>query len=555
MKTIRPFRFWCQKVLPLVYDDSLSYYELLCKVVAYLNSLREDVAEIADLVEKLQRELDHYKDMIAVEVDRKLDEMAASGAFDLAYLAGAKVMSAPDLFASCDFSGLAAQINLDYQDEIGGMMCADFYELWDAIAEKDPFMLRTSLGTFDDFPLYVYKHSARLHEYTKNRGTGAETEYVYDERMADTYHRLKKFIVVGGMAKDYAGAILLFTKLFDAWLDGKYQGDYFLDNFDFYVLPIASPYAFDMDPTNNYVAPDYSVSMNGGMQSGDENYEAAPVCDAVEALIKNNAGVTTAVIDLHIFGWQVTAGGAFNIHGSPLGTLTRYNCSNNEDTYNAMFQAASYVATEIKTKLPALYNAGSADRSCSYITGRNIAGPVGVGNYYGCRGVGIEVPKFVGDTWEAAGTYYMSAGGNLIGLYEIYAGLMQMAGVLEKGSSRRIYYSLEDIGAPIWYPHGSFIDTSIAKMFAQLPNGSILETSLSATSMSRVDGLPDTYPAYVEGQTQGAGHIRIVKGPVSYGLGTIELTNLASQAIWVKKGYPDGSVAENWKVITLSADE
>ena len=27
------FRFWCQKVLPLVYDDSLSYYEILCKVV------------------------------------------------------------------------------------------------------------------------------------------------------------------------------------------------------------------------------------------------------------------------------------------------------------------------------------------------------------------------------------------------------------------------------------------------------------------------------------------------------------------------------------------
>lgn len=32
-------RFWCQKVLPLVYDDSLSYYELLCKVVGKLNEV------------------------------------------------------------------------------------------------------------------------------------------------------------------------------------------------------------------------------------------------------------------------------------------------------------------------------------------------------------------------------------------------------------------------------------------------------------------------------------------------------------------------------------
>lgn len=38
---IGELRFWCQKVLPLVYDDSLSYYELLCKVVHKLNETIE----------------------------------------------------------------------------------------------------------------------------------------------------------------------------------------------------------------------------------------------------------------------------------------------------------------------------------------------------------------------------------------------------------------------------------------------------------------------------------------------------------------------------------
>lgn len=33
------FKFWCQKVLPLVYDDSLSYYEVLCKVSSKLNEV------------------------------------------------------------------------------------------------------------------------------------------------------------------------------------------------------------------------------------------------------------------------------------------------------------------------------------------------------------------------------------------------------------------------------------------------------------------------------------------------------------------------------------
>lgn len=39
---IQRLEFWCQKVLPLVYDDSLSYYELLCKVVDYLNRVIEN---------------------------------------------------------------------------------------------------------------------------------------------------------------------------------------------------------------------------------------------------------------------------------------------------------------------------------------------------------------------------------------------------------------------------------------------------------------------------------------------------------------------------------
>ena len=30
METVSKLRFWCYKILPLVYDDSLSYYEAIC---------------------------------------------------------------------------------------------------------------------------------------------------------------------------------------------------------------------------------------------------------------------------------------------------------------------------------------------------------------------------------------------------------------------------------------------------------------------------------------------------------------------------------------------
>lgn len=58
------FKFWCQKVLPLVYDDSLSYYELLCKVVDYINNLIDNQKELSDELIKLQAEIKKIQEWI-----------------------------------------------------------------------------------------------------------------------------------------------------------------------------------------------------------------------------------------------------------------------------------------------------------------------------------------------------------------------------------------------------------------------------------------------------------------------------------------------------------
>lgn len=54
---LETFRFWCFKVLPLVYDDSLSYYEILCKVVDYINKLIEQDKVFGDEIENLKQEI------------------------------------------------------------------------------------------------------------------------------------------------------------------------------------------------------------------------------------------------------------------------------------------------------------------------------------------------------------------------------------------------------------------------------------------------------------------------------------------------------------------
>ena len=104
------FRFWCQTVLPLVYDDSLSYYELLNKVVNYLNNVISDVSQVetnvGEIVEsyndleayvnsnylqlvetynQLENYVNDYFENLDVqnEINNKLDEMASSGALSV----------------------------------------------------------------------------------------------------------------------------------------------------------------------------------------------------------------------------------------------------------------------------------------------------------------------------------------------------------------------------------------------------------------------------------------------------------------------------------------
>ena len=65
MPTLKHFKFWCQSVLPLVYDDSLSYYEVLCKVVDYINNLIDTDNEIIDDLDEVKKELEVVQKWIA----------------------------------------------------------------------------------------------------------------------------------------------------------------------------------------------------------------------------------------------------------------------------------------------------------------------------------------------------------------------------------------------------------------------------------------------------------------------------------------------------------
>lgn len=63
-KNLTEFRFWCFKVLPLVYDDELSYYEVICKCVDYINNLIENDKAISNDIEQLKQEMKQVQEWI-----------------------------------------------------------------------------------------------------------------------------------------------------------------------------------------------------------------------------------------------------------------------------------------------------------------------------------------------------------------------------------------------------------------------------------------------------------------------------------------------------------
>ena len=82
---LHPLFFKCHKILPLVYDESLSYYEVLCKVaksvnetIESVNNLNDNVTDLNSRVNVLTDELNAIADEIntfEADVNRRFDEL------------------------------------------------------------------------------------------------------------------------------------------------------------------------------------------------------------------------------------------------------------------------------------------------------------------------------------------------------------------------------------------------------------------------------------------------------------------------------------------------
>ena len=84
IKPVGIFVNYIYKAIPLAFDESLSYYEMLCALLKKIKTVEEVVNNNADVILELEEYMNNYFDNLDVqeEINNKLDEMAEDGTLE-----------------------------------------------------------------------------------------------------------------------------------------------------------------------------------------------------------------------------------------------------------------------------------------------------------------------------------------------------------------------------------------------------------------------------------------------------------------------------------------
>ena len=123
---MKQFKFYCQKILPLVYDNSLSYYEVLCKVVDYINNIilktdttDENILALNGEIKEIEKRLDNFE---VKELENIIRDFIATSVFFEITDGGYFVAYIPESWNDITFNTTGLDINLPIQPEFGHLV-------------------------------------------------------------------------------------------------------------------------------------------------------------------------------------------------------------------------------------------------------------------------------------------------------------------------------------------------------------------------------------------------------------------------------------------------
>ena len=120
------FKAWTHKVLPLVYDDSLSYYEILCKVCSYLNTIIEGTGDYIDDIEELKKELQDIQIEISNFNTKYIEKLIADSIATMVFFglteSGHFVAYIPEKWDNIGFATTGKDISVPLEPEYGHLV-------------------------------------------------------------------------------------------------------------------------------------------------------------------------------------------------------------------------------------------------------------------------------------------------------------------------------------------------------------------------------------------------------------------------------------------------
>lgn len=126
MQNLPRFSYWCQKIMPLVYTDDLSYYEIQQKIASYINSLIDDTNGVVSEVGELKKELAVVKKWIAnfdtSFIEQEIKKYIATMIFVEINSNGYIVYNIPENWTDIEFNTTGVDIDLELQPEYGHLV-------------------------------------------------------------------------------------------------------------------------------------------------------------------------------------------------------------------------------------------------------------------------------------------------------------------------------------------------------------------------------------------------------------------------------------------------
>lgn len=316
----QPFRFWCQTVLPLVYDDSLSYYELLAKVVKYLNALIKDVSNVENIYTNLTNayaELEAYVNTyfdnldVSEAINNKLDYMADHGDFDVLVaealqrvnytaIINAEVDSQlPDVVETKIGGVVADQIGATVADQINAVVAS---QIGDVVGEQIDASVAGQIGASvaeQITPIVGEQVAEQIGTAVSNWLARNFTNPPVDKSL--TIDNAAADAKVVGKALNYMSDMSIegYSRK-EENLDGeltRYNPNYFVKSGNSIILVEASEERFNSACITNLIGgARYKITLNDDTSeiSGWENFKAGWLCNNV--IIPTQVGRVTATI-------------------------------------------------------------------------------------------------------------------------------------------------------------------------------------------------------------------------------------------------------------------